>query len=277
MIWWSQAHSGLGGAVCSVLRSLFAHAAPVPACTFISAWQRRKGESDIWLESPKKTPAIHHSGERVALSCNNTAPCDQSIHQWINEDDNGQSSLRQAATLFWPTWSRETDGLQKPVRRQQAEKSFRRSGLWWGSFGCIPAIQQWVIPQQCAHTLPVSLNNKKIKAALQKNPPKLHNNTEREYHAQYTAKVPTLHRLCGSLLLLADCQSKMPLPSCSYRRLAAPNEMFLVIMSLLIWKWRQQLSEVKHFPWIQEVIYPSLSCFRQPLGGCQKQFIQCFQ
>lgn len=55
-----------------------------------------------------------------------------------------------------------------------------------------------------------------------------------EYCAQHTAKVPTLHRLCYSLLLLADCQSKMPLPSCSYHRLAAPNKMFLVIIFLLI-------------------------------------------
>lgn len=136
MIWWSQAHSRLGGAVCSVLTSLFAHAAPVPACTFISAWQRRKGESDIWIGRPKKkAPAIHHSGESVGLSCYNTAPCNQSIEQWIDEHDSRQSSLlarpsfRQAAPLLRPAWRPETDGAQKAVRRQVAEKSFRRSGL----------------------------------------------------------------------------------------------------------------------------------------------------
>lgn len=134
------------------------------------------------------------------------------------------------------------------------------------------------VPQQRAsNTLPVSLNRQKNRSCPAKKKKLPHNNTERECCARYTAKVPTLHSLCYALLLLADCQSKMPLPSCSYRQLAAPNETFLVIMSFLIWNWRQQSSEVKHFSWIQEVIYPTLSCIEQPLGGCRKQFIQCFQ
>lgn len=104
------------------------HAALARACTFISARQRRKGESDIWLESPKThTPPIHsHSGESAGLSCGNTAACDQSIDRRIDGHDNGRP---QPAGPSIPPPEGETDGPQEPVRRQQAEKVFQTLGF----------------------------------------------------------------------------------------------------------------------------------------------------
>lgn len=109
-----------------------------------------------------KAPAIHHSGgEGVALSCSNTAPCNQSINQWIDKHDSPASSpsvpQRRSCHLH---------GNEKRMDcRNQSGDNKQKSPLdaqvcCRGGFGCIPAMQQWIIPQQHTYKLPAGVNGK---------------------------------------------------------------------------------------------------------------------
>lgn len=194
-----------------------------------------------WEPQKKRHLQFITQGRALVSRVTTPLPCNQSIDQWINEHDNAQSDL---------------------LARPSFKKLRRYSDLHGGEKR-----------MDCRNQ---TRSRKVFQTKIRQQKKKLCNNTERTQRTVYCKGAHT-----SQIVLLSSAIGRLstynPSSSCSYRRLAAPNEMFLVIMSLLIWKWRQQLTEVKHFPWIQEVIYLSLSCFKRPLAGCRKQFIQCFQ
>lgn len=227
MIWWSQAHSRLGGAVCSVLRSLFAHAALVlRQCQRVHSSLHDK-DAKVSLTFGSRAQKRHlqfiTQGRALVSPVTTLLPCNQSIDQWIDEHDNRQSSLPTRPSF---DKLRRYSDLRGGGKRMDCRNQLGDNKQKSLSDAQVCVEEALVASQQSSNESFRSFHTfsqfklQKNQSCLTKK--QLHNCTEREYHAQYTAKVPTRHRLCYSLLLLADCQSKMPLPSCSYRRLAAP-------------------------------------------------------
>lgn len=130
-----------------------------------------------WEPQKKRHLQFITQGRALVSRVTTPLPCNQSIDQWINEHDNAQSDL---------------------LARPSFKKLRRYSDLHGGEKR-----------MDCRNQ---TRSRKVFQTKIRQQKKKLCNNTQREHNAQYIAKVPTLHRLCYSLLLLADCQPTIPPP-----------------------------------------------------------------